>query len=409
MAAIIIAGRTLLRPLYRRVADTNNSEIFAALTLLVVLGTSLITQVAGLSLALGAFLAGLLLAETEFHIQVESDIAPYKGLLMGLFFMTVGMEISAGLLIAKFKTVVAAITMLIVGKVAIMTAVGQAFGLSMVQSLRSGLLLSPGGEFAFVLYGEAVSRGIFGAALAQELYLVVALSMALTPFLSEFGGKVGKLMEKRDMKALAPKEGEMSGMSGHVIISGFGRVGQLIAQMLSEELIPFVALDTSVTRVQEGKANDLPVYFGDAGSPAVLHSIGADSAACAVITLDTPGSNFRSVWAMHKHFPHVKTFCRAHDIEAGIMLEKAGATAVVPEVLEPSLQLGAAVLSELNIPEDDVAETIRSFRKNHLSELQQLAQLSGSSLGYGSKEGTKPEDEDLTSEEVPDVGIATAN
>ena len=407
MACIIVAGRTLLKPLYRRVADTNNSEIFAALTLLIVLGTSLITQVAGLSLALGAFLAGLLLAETEFHIQVESDIAPYKGLLMGLFFMTVGMEISTGLLVAKFKSVVAAITMLIVGKVAIMTAVGQAFGLSMVQAFRSGLLLSPGGEFAFVLYGEAVAKGLFNAALAKEMYLVVALSMALTPFLAEFGGKVGRLLEKNDMKALAPKDGELSGMQGHVIISGFGRVGQLIAQMLSEELIPFVALDTSAARVQEGKANDLPVYFGDAGSPAVLHSIGADNAACAVIALDTPGSNYRSVWAMHKHFPHVKTFCRAQDIEAGIMLEKAGATAVVPEVLEPSLQLGAAVLSELNIPEDEVAETIRSFRKNHLSELQMLAALSGSSLGYGqSKE--KEEEQETAKEDVSQEEVVTA-
>jgi monovalent cation:proton antiporter-2 (CPA2) family protein len=406
MACIIVAGRTLLKPLYRRVADTNNSEIFAALTLLIVLGTSLITQVAGLSLALGAFLAGLLLAETEFHIQVESDIAPYKGLLMGLFFMTVGMEISTGLLFAKFKSVMAAITMLIVGKVAIMTAVGQAFGLSMVQAFRSGLLLSPGGEFAFVLYGEAVAKGLFNAALAKEMYLVVALSMALTPFLAEFGGKVGRLLEKNDMKALAPKDGELSGMQGHVIISGFGRVGQLIAQMLSEELIPFVALDTSAARVQEGKANDLPVYFGDAGSPAVLHSIGADNAACAVIALDTPGSNYRSVWAMHKHFPHVKTFCRAQDIEAGIMLEKAGATAVVPEVLEPSLQLGAAVLSELNIPEDEVAETIRSFRKNHLSELQMLAALSGSSLGYGqSKE--KEEEQETTKEDTSQEEIVT--
>lgn len=383
MASIIVVGRTVLQPLYRRVADTNNADVFAALTLLVVLGTSLLTQVAGLSLALGAFLAGLLLAETEFHIQVESDIAPYKGLLMGLFFMTVGMEISISLLFAKWKTVLAAITLLITGKVAIMGAVGRAFGLSLVQSLRAGLLLSPGGEFAFVLFGEAVSRGIMGANLAKELYLVVALSMALTPFLADFGARIGRLLERNDMKTLSPKEGEMSGMSNHVIIAGFGRVGQLIAQMLSEELIPFVALDTSASRVQEGKSQDLPVYFGDAGSPAVLHSIGADRAACAVITLDSPGSNYRSVWAMHKHFPHVKTFCRAHDINTGVMLERAGATAVVPEVLEPSLQLGAAVLSELSVPEDDVAETIRAFRKNHLAELQALAMASGSSLGYG--------------------------
>jgi monovalent cation:proton antiporter-2 (CPA2) family protein len=407
MAAIIVAGRTLLQPLYRRVADTGNAETFSALTLLVVLGTSLITQVAGLSLALGAFLAGLLLAETEYHIQVESDIGPYKGLLMGLFFMTVGMEISVGLLFAKWKTVLAALTLLITGKVAIMATVGQAFGLSLVQSLRSGLLLSPGGEFAFVLFGEAVSRGIMGAGLAKELYLIVALSMALTPYLAAFGGKIGRLLEKNDMKALSPKESETSGLSGHVMILGFGRVGQLIAQMLSEELIPFVALDTSAGRVQDGKGSDLPVYFGDAGSPAVLHSIGAERAACAVITLDTPGANYRSVWAMHKHFPTVKTFVRAHDISAGIMLERAGATAVVPEVLEPSLQLAAAVLSELNVHEDEVAETIRAFRKTHLSELQMLAQLSGSSLGYGKAEGKAGEDDDDESSEddVVDINV----
>jgi voltage-gated potassium channel Kch len=167
-----------------------------------------------------------------------------------------------------------------------------------------------------------------------------------------------------------------------VIIAGFGRVGRLIAQMLSEQLIPFVALDSSPGRVQEGKALDLPVYFGDAGSAAVLHAIGADRAACAIITLDTPGSNYRSVYAMHKHFPHVKTFVRARDIDSAIMLERAGATAVVPETLEPSLQLGAAVLSEFDLPEDEVADVIRSFRKSHLAELQYLAQDSGTSLGY---------------------------
>jgi voltage-gated potassium channel Kch len=283
--------------------------------------------------------------------------------------------------------VLAALALLIAGKVAIMTAVGQAFGLSMVQAFRSGLLLSPGGEFAFVLYGEAVAKGLFGAALAQEMFLVVALSMALTPFLAEFGGKVGKLLEKKDVRSLAPRESDTTTTSikDHVIIAGFGRVGQLIAQMLSEELIPFVALDTDAGRVQGGKANDLPVYFGDAGSPAVLHSIGADRARAVVVAMDTSGANYRTVYALHKHFPHVKIFCRAEDIAAGIMLEKAGATAVVPETLEPSLQLGAAVLSVLNRPDSEVQDIIKNFRKNHVKELSMLSSLSGSSLGYGVK------------------------
>ncbi|KAL6766161.1 hypothetical protein ACKKBG_A34940 [Auxenochlorella protothecoides x Auxenochlorella symbiontica] len=382
MATITVVGRWVLQPLYRRVAETRNPDIFAAMTLLVVLGTSLITQLAGLSLALGAFLAGLLLAETPFHLQIEADIAPYKGLLMGLFFMTVGMEISMGLLVAKLRTVLAAMVLLIGGKVAVMAGVGQVFGLSLVQSLRAGLLLSPGGEFAFVLFGEAVTKGILNAAMVQELYLVVALSMALTPFLAEWGARLGKILDKKDMKTMQPQEKEVEGLSDHVIIAGFGRVGRLIAEMLSEQLIPFVALDVDANRVAEGRALDLPVYFGDAGSPAVLHALRAEKAACAVITLDTPAANYRSVWALHKHFPLVKTFVRAHDVENGLQLEKAGATAVVPETLEPSLQLAAAVLTELDIPEGDVAEAIRDLRRTHLSELQDVARRSRTSLGY---------------------------
>eukprot|EP00891_Asterochloris_glomerata_P009258 jgi/Astpho2/9258/Aster-06836 len=429
---IIAGGRVLLRPFYRRISAMKNNDIFAATTLLVVLGTSVMTQLAGLSLALGAFLAGLLVAETEFAMQVESDIAPYKGLLMGLFFMTVGMEISVGLFFAEWKAIISGIVLLIVGKAspgsycspyllsacvqtAVMTALGHAFGLSHLQAARAGLLLAAGGEFAFVTFGEAVQHKILPAALVSKLFLVVALSMALTPFLAEGGAKLGKVFEKSDMKALQPNENLHDEVRDHVIIAGFGRVGQIIGQLLSERLIPFVALDvqsdrvqagkvldltislgdmcsvpatnchqpTSVLDLQAGKELDLPVYFGDAGSPAVLHAVGAARAACAVITLDTPGANYRTVWALHKHFPNIRIYVRAHDVTHGITLEKAGATAVVPETLEPSLQLASAVLSELKMPQEEVAQAIQTFRKTHISDLQVLCRNSGSSLGYG--------------------------
>lgn len=398
IVTIIAGGRTLLRPLYRRIAAMENNEIFAATTLLVVLGTSVLTQIAGLSLALGAFLAGLLVAETEFALQVESDIAPYKGLLMGLFFMTVGMEISAGLFFAEWKTVVSGIVLLIGGKVGVMAAIGKPFGLTILQSVRAGLLLAAGGEFAFVTFGEAVSHRILPQALVSKLFLIVSLSMALTPFLAEFGQRLGKMFEKSDFKALQPKEGEVEELRGHVVIAGFGRVGQIIAQLLSERLIPFVALDVRSDRVQAGKELDLPVYFGDAGSAAVLHSIGAHRASCCVVTLDSPGANYRTVWALHRHFPDVKVYVRAHDVNHGINLEKAGATAVVPETLEPSLQLASAVLSQLNMPQDEVAHAIQAFRKSHISELQVLCRNSGSTLGYGFAT-LMEEDDDSSSEE----------
>ncbi|DBA99171.1 hypothetical protein WJX82_006091 [Trebouxia sp. C0006] len=401
IVTIILGGRTLLRPLYRRIAALENTEIFAATTLLVVLGTSVMTQIAGLSLALGAFLAGLLVAETEFALQVESDIAPYKGLLMGLFFMTVGMEISVGLFFAEWKTVVSGIVLLIGGKVGVMAAVGKGFGLSLLQSVRAGLLLAAGGEFAFVTFGEAVSHKILPQALVSKLFLIVSLSMALTPFLAEFGQRLGKMFEKSDVKALQPNEGEVEELRGHVVIAGFGRVGQIIAQLLSERLIPFVALDVRSDRVQAGKELDLPVYFGDAGSAAVLHSIGAHRASCAVVTLDSPGANYRTVWALHKSFPDVKVYVRAHDVNHGINLEKAGATAVVPETLEPSLQLASAVLSQLNMPQDEVAHAIQAFRRNHVSELQVLCRNSGSTLGYGFATLMEDADDSSSEEDEP--------
>jgi len=383
IAMIIAGGRLMFRPIYKRIAKTANAEIFAATTLLVVLGTSMLTQKFGLSMELGAFIAGLLLAETEYALQVESDIAPYRGLLLGLFFMTVGMEFSLALLTSQWKTILTTMAVLLVGKTLVVGLTGTVFGLSKISALRAGLMLAPGGEFAFVLLGEAVARGIVQASLCSQLYLVVAIGMALTPFLAEVGDRLGAVFDQKDVLKLQPTEGEVDDLRGHVIVAGFGRVGQMICQLLGERLIPFVALDVRSDRVAKGRGMEMPVYFGDCGSKAVLNSIGASKASCAVIVLDTPGANYRCVWSIKKHFPKVKIYVRARDVAHGLNLEKAGATAVVPETLEPSLQLAAAVLQEMQLPSDEIATAIDSYRQRHMSELSELAFVSGSSLGYG--------------------------
>lgn len=383
IAAIIAGGRLLLRPIYRQIAENQNAEIFSANTLLVILGTSLLTARAGLSMALGAFLAGLLLAETEFSLQVESDIAPYRGLLLGLFFMTVGMSIDPKLLLSNFPVIMASLSLLIAGKTILVALVGRIFGISSIAAIRVGLLLAPGGEFAFVAFGDAVNQGIISPQLSSLLFLVVGISMALTPWLGAGGQWLASRFEQHDVRSLLPVESETDDLQDHIIICGFGRVGQIVAQLLSERLIPFVALDVRSDRVAVGRALDLPVYFGDAGSREVLHKIGAERACAAAITLDTPGANYRTVWALSKYFPNVKTFVRAHDVDHGVNLEKAGATAVVPETLEPSLQLAAAVLAQAKLPMSEIAATINEFRSRHLSELTELCQTSGSSLGYG--------------------------
>jgi voltage-gated potassium channel Kch len=379
IVSIMAAGRLILRPVYRRIANINNAEIFAALTLLVVLGTSQLTSALGLSNALGAFLSGLLIAETEFALQVERDIAPYRGLLLGLFFMTVGMEIDFRILAANAGSIFAAIGAFLAMKVGIVSGTGPLFGLQPVTSARAAFFLAPGGEFAFVTFGEAVRNNLLSPLMSSQLTIVVALSMAATPWLAMLGSHLREQFSAQDARSLQPMQQEVDDMRGHVIVLGYGRVGQLIGQLMSEQLTEFVALDVRPERVAEGREKDMPVFFGDAGSPAVLKAVGADKAAAAVITLDTPSANYRSVWALKKHFPHVKTYVRSHDVDHGLLLEKAGATAVVPEILEPSLQLASAVLSELNLPADDVATALENFRRKHVQELKRLRSNEGQS------------------------------
>ncbi|KAA3458764.1 K+ efflux antiporter 1 [Gossypium australe] len=209
ITTIIAGGRLLLRPIYRKIAENQNPEIFSANTLLVILGTSLLTAGAGLSMALGAFLSGLLLAETEFSLQVESDIAPYRGLLLGLFFMTVGMSIDPKLLVSNFPVIMEALGLLIGGKIILVAFVGTLFGISIVSAIRVGLLLAPGGEFAFVAFGEAVNQGIMSSQLSSLLFLVVGISMALTPWLAAGGQLIFSHFELHDVRRLLPVESEV--------------------------------------------------------------------------------------------------------------------------------------------------------------------------------------------------------
>lgn len=384
IGAIMVAGRAVLRPVYNRIAKLKNAEVLTATTLFTALGTSLLTQSLGLSMALGAFLAGLLLAETEFHLQVESDIAPFRGLLLGLFFMTVGMQIDPGTLFANFPAIIGIAVGLLAIKMGVMAFCGPLFGLPMLAALRAGVYIAPGGEFAFVTYGIAAAAGLLPMAIVNQINLAVVLTMAATPLFATLGSEFKRFFkEENSVASLQAKEGDANDLNGHVIIAGYGRVGNMIGELLSEQLIPFVGLDVSADIVGKARANDVPVYFGDAGSNAVLHAVGAEKASCAVVTLDSPGANFRTVWALKKYYPNVKVYARASDIQQGLELEKAGAKAVVPETLEPSLQLGAAILSEMDMSNDDISVAVDNFRRSHMGELQILASSSGSALGYG--------------------------
>ena len=361
---IIFVGRWLVRHLYRVVTWTQSPELFMALTLLAVLGTAWFTGFAGLSMALGAFLAGLLLSATDFRHQVETDIEPFKGLLLGLCFISIGMGIDFGVLASEWFNVLIGVVGLIVLKATILIGLVRAFGLPLTTSLRTGLILSAGGEFAFVGVTAAMGSDIISEPVAQYMLIVAAVSMAMTPFLADLGAWLKKLIEDRmGAEPIRASDDEARGLEGHVIIAGYGRVGQTVAKMLGDLKHPYMALDLNVPRTRDCRAKGEPVYYGDAAKTEVLERIGADHAGAVVITLDNFAAASRAVEAIRDRWPGIPIFVRAWDMSHSDELFKLGATGVVPETLESSLQLAGQVLESLGTPREAVGDIIVRIRE----------------------------------------------
>lgn len=370
LAVIFLMGKNLLQPVFRFVARAKSSEAFIAVILLTVLGTSSLTQVLGLSDTLGAFLAGVMLAETKFRHQVEADIKPFRGLLLGLFFITVGFSIDLNLAWANIGTVASLVTGLLAIKAGVIAAAGVAFGLSVGSALRTGLLLSQGGEFAFVIFGLAQGVGVLPGELSQLLLLVVALSMAMTPLLADLGRRISSGLEKkRGLIGVRMEDADTADARDFVMVAGWGRVGQSVCEMLDAKLVRYMAFDMSPTRVITARNKGLPVFFGDACHPEVLRSAGIERARAVVVTLDEPDQALRAVQNIRREFEDIQVFCRARDGKHQKLLQAAGATAIVPELLEASLILGGAVLLDYGTPIAEVNSLIEEARAANLSEL----------------------------------------
>ncbi|MGF1562298.1 MAG: monovalent cation:proton antiporter-2 (CPA2) family protein [Geminicoccaceae bacterium] len=358
----LLIGRLAMRPLFRLVAATRSPELFVATMLLVVLGASYALSMAGLSRELGAFLAGLLIAETEYRHQVEADIRPFKGLLLGLFFMSVGMVLDLQLVIDAWPYVLGLVAALIVGKAAIIALLAHLFRQPWAIALRAGLLLGQGGEFAFVLFGAALAAGLLERDLVQLLSAAVIVTMMLTPALASLGLRLERRFTPDDPAELSAITDAARKSAGHVLIAGFGRVGQTVARVLSAQGVPFIALDLDQRRVRRAREVGLPVFFGDASHHDVVHAAGADSAQVAVVTMDDPLAAERAVHNLHRAAPSLRIVARARDFRHGKVLERAGVAVCVPETVEASLQLGAAALAELGDPGRDVSDTLREVR-----------------------------------------------
>lgn len=366
IGAIILAGQVILRPIYRGVSAMNSPELFMATTLFVVLATSMATAAAGLSMTLGAFLAGLLLAETEYRHQIEVDIEPFRGLLLGLFFITVGMAIDMSLLLNNTLPILGIVFGMIVGKSLITAALCRLFDLTLASSLRVGLLLSTGGEFIFVLLSPAVTGHLVEDSLRSMIFAAVALSMALTPFLAILGKILARYLEPDGGAThLQAHDDEVRDLQNHVVIAGFGRVGQLIAELLRQRHIPYVAIDLKMSTVTEGRARGFNVFFGDARRAEIIGQLGAKKASVCVISLDHMPSSLRAVAALRRTFPNLKICARVRNSEHQYKLQELGAIIMEPETIEPSIQLGALVLEALNTPQEEIKHAIDIFRKSY--------------------------------------------
>ena len=363
IGAIVLLGRLVLRPLYRMSATTRIRETFAATNLLVVLGLGWATALAGMSMALGAFLAGLLLAETEYRHQVEADILPFRGLLLGLFFITVGMVIDTAVVLNYWRDVLILVVLLLAVKPLLLWAPARLMRLGAPTSLRVGLLLSQGGEFGFVIFTIAEQLGILSHELAAVLVATVALTMATTPLMAALGRRVARLFEPKHAPETEQLAAEMADVSGHVIIAGFGRIGQIVGRILTAERIPYVAIEQSIPLVEASRQQNRPVYFGDASRPELLHAAGVDRASAAVITIDQAEAAERVVAALRRNHPDLRIVARSRDSAHAQRLEGAGADAVIQEALEPGLQMGGAALRAAGTPPDEVERALEELRR----------------------------------------------
>lgn len=356
IALVAVGGRFLTRPFFRMVAATGVPEMFTAAALLVVIGTALLVQYAGLSMALGAFLAGVLLAESEYRHELEGDITPFRGLLLGLFFISVGMALDLGLIAQRPLLLAALVVGLVALKGVVLWGLAWFAGHGKRCAVNLALYLGQGGEFAFVLFGLAASATVLDRGLADLMTVVVTLSMATTPLL---------LATRRWLVAstppAAPRYDEMPSEERRVIIAGFGRFGQIVARMLRMSHIPFTALEASFDQVEFVRRYGGKIYFGDASRLELLQAAGAGRAELFVLAIDDVATSIRTAQLVKRHFPNLRIYARARNRHHAYQLMNLGVEQIVRETFYSSLELGRGVLRGLGFEPATAERLARQF------------------------------------------------
>ena len=350
IAGLIVGGRYLLRPALRIVARTGIPELFTAFALLVVIGAAMLMQRVEISMALGAFLAGMLLADSEYRHELEANIAPFKGLLLGLFFMAVGMTINLELLAGDPLHILVIVGLLVGTKALILFSLAQIFGPSDMQSqIKFAAVLAQGGEFAFVLFALVDREGLIDRALIDQLVLAVAVSMMITPLLY---AAAEKLADK--LKGEAKREyDDMEDEHNAVIIAGFGRVGQIVGRLLRTAHQPFTALETESSQVDFVRRFGSKVYYGDASKPELLRAAGAEHARVLVLAIDDIEASVRTAESVLRHFPNLKIVARARNRRHEYKLMDLGVEHIFRETFFSSVALSKQVMQDLGIDKQD--------------------------------------------------------
>jgi len=367
LAALVAGGRLLLRPLFRGVARTGSPELFMAACLLVVLATAVAAGAAGLSASLGTLVAGLLLAETEYRRQIEVTVEPFKGLLLGVFLISVGLNLDLGRIVSNPAAILGGAVVLVAVKAALTAGLAHLFRVRWPAAIQTGLLLGPGGEFGFVILGLGAALGIVPPDFAAAAFLVAALSMAAIPSLAALGRRLESLEQTPPPADLLPPA-EPDAV--RVVIAGFGRVGRTVATLLEEHGIAYLALDSDVARVARMRRAGAPVYYGDVTHPELLHRAGLGSARALVVTIDHRARADAVVQAARAEREDLLIIVRARDAAHAAHLYQIGATDAVPETIEASLQLSEAVLVDLGVPMGPVLVSIHEQRDRFQAEIK---------------------------------------
>ena len=362
LGLIVLVGRYLLHPILHRVALSGNSEVFTASAVLLVLGTAWVTEHVGLSMAMGAFLAGLLISDSSYRHQVMAEIQPFRGLLLGLFFMSMGMLLDLELLFESPLVSVGLVGALIIIKVVVLFPLAYLFGIKTKNSLAVAMILAQSGEFALVLFSLAYLAELFSEELFQQLLIVVLLSMLVTPILAHFAQRLSKEKEKRKIKNI-----EMP--VAPIVLAGFGRVGHRIGEIFSMADIPFIALDSDASIVEKERANGHPVFFGDVCNPTLLSAAGAGHAKIIIVTLNDFDATEHLVSTLRKTYPDMVIYVRGHSLNKCAELRRLGASGVVSENVETSMELARMALVNVGFDDNKREDILGEFRKSYYAQI----------------------------------------